>query len=247
MTVQADEGALGGAGAQGAPTPSVPSASPGDKLPSTPSGETPDVIVQLTQLAGEVRQFREDLPTIVQREIQGTKDRRFRVLQGIDPDQLLAFSEYLKKHGNNVENAIREMQLDALLVGGERPSGPVQGSPGRGEGFASGEDMGDISARILTEAGIPFKDPGYGAFVTENEGKRFTARQWEDGVRAFALKRVRQSTAPAGSLVPESGPPPPPANLQQEYDKELAALKGSRNYKALMDLRRKYRGLGLNV
>jgi hypothetical protein len=193
-----------------------------------------------------VASLREDLPGVVDRLVQGTKDRRFRVLQDIDPDMLAAFKGYLDHFHGDFERAVREMQIDRVLQQGA-PSGPPQGSGGAGEAYASRDELGEISGRILSEAGIAFGDPGYVALVQEHQGRRFTAKQWEDLVLAFAFKRVRQSTAPAGSLVPESGPPAAPADLRREYQKELGALRASRNYRGLIELRKKYRALGLDV
>lgn len=246
MTDKADESALLRSEPAGAPPPTVPSGAPGDKPPSTPSGEPLDVIAQLTRLASEVQQLRADLPDVVEGQIKRTKDRRFRSLQGIDPDTLIAFKGYLDKFGGDFERAARELQIDLMLEGKAGPV-PTPGSDGEGQAFATGAELAGISSGILTEAGLAFDDPAYLAFVQQNQGRRFKAEEWRSAVNSFAFKRIRQGSPAAGAIVGEQGLPPPPADLQREYDKELAALRGSRNIAGLMDLRKRYRARGLNV
>ena len=93
--------------AQETPTPEVPSVPSGDKLPSAePRLDAAALAEKLEQLE---KKF-EELPTLVERSIQSTKDRRFAALEGLDPDLLRKFKNYLDQYGDE-DRAIREMQL----------------------------------------------------------------------------------------------------------------------------------------
>ncbi len=248
MTEQANESGLPGNEAGEQPAPSVPSTPAGDQLPSTPAGIPPDVAAKIESLEATVKELQEkqiDIPDAIEQGIQGTKDRRFRVLREIDPDTLELFSQYLKQFDGNVALAQRELAVDLMLQGDGSASPAPQGSGGGGATVATDKEMSDISVKVLTRAGISFDDPRYNAGVDSVAGQEFTESEWEDFVNDLTMKIVRG--VPAGALVPESGPPPAPANLQAAYDKEFEALKGTRNIQGLMELKRKYRGLGLDV
>lgn len=250
MTEQANESGLPGNEAGGEPSPSVPSTPAGDQLPSIPAGTPPDVAAKIESLEATVKELQEkqvDIPDAIEQGIQGTKDRRFRVLREIDPDTLELFSQYLKQFDGNVALAQRELAVDLMLQGDGSASPASQGSGGGGATAATDKEMSDISVKILTEAGIAFNDPGYDAYVDSVAGETFTKDEWKDKTNAWAMQRLRQINVPPGAIVPESGPPPAPANLQAAYDKEFKTLKGTRNTAGLMALKRKYRALGLDV
>ncbi len=248
MTEQADESGLQGNEAGGEPSPSVPSTPAGDQLPSTPTGGTPDVAAEIESLKATVAKLEAaqiDIPDAIEQGIQGTKDRRFRVLREIDPDTLTLFSQYLKQFDGNVALAQRELAVDLMLQGEPSASPQPQGSGSGRATAATDTQMSAISVTVLTRAGIAFDDPRYDAYVTSKAGSEFTEKQWEDDLNDWAMSVVRG--APPGALISESGPPPAPTNLQVAYDKEFAALQGTRNVQGLMALKRKYRALGLDV
>jgi len=135
--------------AQETPTPEVPSVPSGDKLPSAePRLDAAALAEKLEQLE---KKF-EELPTLVERSIQSTKDRRFAALEGLDPDLLRKFKNYLDQYGDE-DRAIREMQVDEMLARESRPSGRG-GSDARGT-----ERMSRYARRVLPTAGIDFDDP----------------------------------------------------------------------------------------
>ena len=250
MTDLTNESGLQGNEAGGEPSPSVPSTPAGDQLPSTPAGIPPDVAATIATLEATVKELQEaqaNIPEVVLREVQGTKDRRFRVLQELDPDTLVAFSEYLKQFDGNVALAQRELAVDLMLQRGDSASPTPLGSGGGGATAATDKEMSDISVELLTEAGIAFNDPGYNAYVDSKAGQEFTEDEWRKDTNAWVIQRLRQINVPPGAIVPESGPPPAPANLQAAYDQEFEALRGTRNTAGLMALKRKYRALGLDV
>lgn len=248
MTEQGNESGLPVDEGGGSPSPSVPSIPAGDQLPSTPTGVTPDVAAKIEQLEATVKELKEkqiDIPDAIEQGIQGTKDRRFRVLREIDPDTLALFSQYLKQFDGNVALAQRELAVDLMLQDGASASPQPQGSGSGRATAATDAQMSAISVKVLTRAGIAFDDPRYDAYVTSKAGSEFTEKEWEDDLNDWTMGVVRG--APAGALISESGPPPAPTNLQQAYDKEFAALQGTRNVQGLMALKRKYRALGLDV
>ena len=229
------------------PVPSATSTPPIDKPPSIPTGEAPDVAAKIQALEATVKELKEaqvDIPDAIERGIHSTKDKRFRRLEGLDPETLEQFSEYLKKFDGDVAKATRELALDLMLQSGS-PSPTVQGNTDGGGVGATDSQMSAISVRILTEAGIPFDDPGYNTFIDSLAGRKFTEAEFERATSDWVIGRLRQASAPPGSLVSESAPPPAPANLQAEYDKEFEALKGTRDAQGLIALKRKYRQLGL--
>ncbi|MGH2620933.1 MAG: hypothetical protein ACRDHG_10250, partial [Anaerolineales bacterium] len=195
MTDKADESGLPPSEPGGQPAPTVPSGAVGDKPPSTPSGEPLDVVAQLTRLESAIQQLRADLPDAVEGQIKRTKDRRFRSLEGIDPDLLSSFKGYLDKFGGDFERATRELQIDLML---ERGVSSPQAQGSVRDGQASAREMSGIASEILTEAGLAFDDPAYLGFVQQNNGRTFSAEEWKSAVRSFAFKRVRQGSPAAG-------------------------------------------------
>jgi hypothetical protein len=203
------------------------------------------------QLGGEVAQ---------QVLAQSTKDRRLKVLEplvGVDPETLKTLADQLKANDGNIEAAVkatqREIAIDRLMRG-EIPgsgAGTVAGTTGatQAEPIPEAEQAAEITTKILSEAEIDPTDPEYVAFVAESRksGKVKTARDWENALRPWAVKQVRQRTISAASVAPASGPPPAtPAEkaLRNEYEKKRDALMPG-DVDGLFQLKQEYRKKGL--
>lgn len=227
------------------PAPSVPSTPDDVQPPSTPSGSDSEVLAKLEAMQVQIDGIEAGIPEQTERAAHSVKDRRFRVLEGIDPDLFIQFKSYLDRFGGDEGLAIREMQVDAML---ER--GSVNDSTGgsrSGPAPTTREDLAGISEEILADAEIGFQDPGYLGFVQQNQGKVFTKKEWRSALRGYVFQRLRTGEPGPGPIITEGGETPPPPNLQREYDAEIAALRGSRDYAGLVLVKTKYRKLGLDV
>jgi hypothetical protein len=185
------------------------------------------------------------IPDQTERAARSIKDRRFRVLEGIDPDLFIQFKAYLDRFGGDENRAIKEMQVDAMLERGSLNAST--GGAGSGPAPTTREDLAAVSEEILTDAEIGFQDPGYLGFVQMNQGKVFTKAEWRKALRGYVFQRLRTGEPGPGPVVTEGGETPPPPNLQAQYDAEVAELRGSRDYAGLVLIKSKYRKLGLDV
>ncbi len=229
--------------AQEQPSPEVLSVPSGAKQASA---QPVDEDALAERVAARVR---EAIQPDIERGIQSTKDKRFRVLEGIDPDTLGRFKDYLAKNKGDVDAAYREMRIDDVLDRGR--SEEVD----RGRSASAGPSekrMERYVRRILSSAGIPFKDPEYLKVVEKFQSKgSFDEDEFfdevDDLVERRTTKQERQESPEAGSVVAEGGRTSPGRpDLVEKYKAEMMAARG-KGAMVGREIKAKYRKLGVEV
>jgi len=201
-----------------APIPAVPLAKTDDKQPSATPTE------DVTALLERLDKLEQDIPDLIERGIQSTKDRRFKPLEALGEEGvegLKRFKAYLDKY-NDEDEAIKQMRLDQMLEAGPSKAEVVGATDAAVEGR-----MQRFARRILGTAGIAANDPRYDEFVA---GYSFVSEnRFYDDLEAWidttTTKEARQVAAgpasvsqPAGTLASLSGD-------ADELAEELARLQ----------------------
>ena len=182
----------------------------------------------------------------IDKRFQSAKDKRLATLDKLGGvDDLLALKDYIKAKNGNVDEAVREYQIDQMIAQ-QSTSAPEAGRPAPVENPNAG--LKEWTADILTEAGISFDDPEYQNLSQTRVPDR---RAWEQTVTKFVARRAKQVVSPgAATVIPDNSANAIPANsptqaLQREYDKRKAAAAG--NVAAITDLQWEFRKKGLKI
>jgi hypothetical protein len=201
------------------PKPSLPSVQPGDSKPSAGGQVDADGLVETISQRVIDALEKEVLPSLTERAMQSTKDRRFRPLAELGEDgidALKSFKRYLDKYNGDEEEAIRQMRIDATL-GQEAPSPSVVGATGS---TLEGR-MDRFARRILSTAGLDLKDPRYEEWVTSY---RFVSEDtFYDDLEANADRWRTQSLKQTESVSGASTAPAEGSFVSSEDPDELAA------------------------
>ena len=184
------------------------------------------------------------LPDLIDSGIKSTKDKRFAALEGFDPDTLRRFKTYLEKSGGNDEAAIREMRLDDLISRGTQQ--PDLGRSGDVE-----KRMTRYVRRLLSSAGISFKDPEYASIVAKHSRGTVDEEAFYDDVDALVekvqAKTGKQEGVSPSAVVMEGGNvAPPTGDLSEKYKKEMLAARG-KGMAVGSEIKAKFRKLGVDV
>lgn len=198
-------------------------------------------------IASRLDKFEETLrklPDLIDSGIKSTKDKRFAALEGVDPDTLRRFKSYLEKAGGDENVAIREMKVDDLINRGSQ-----QPDPGRSGDVE--KRMTRYVRRLLSSAGISFKDPEYAAIVAKHSRSALDEEAFYDDVDALVektqAKTGKQEGVSASAVVMEGGNvAPPTGDLTEKYKSEMAAARGQ-GAAAGREIKAKYRKLGVAV
>lgn len=242
MTDQAQESALEVPETKELPVPET-SGDSGDERPSTVGA------VDKAELAKELLPLlREGLakdPEFI-RESQSIKDKRLRVLDGIDPEAMRKFNKYLQKAGGDEDTAIREMLIDQRILGATaEEEGPGKAAP---SATVREPDPRVRLSGILDKASIPYDDPEYAALVEEYRGQGITEEFMAD-VRALARTRARNAPREvSAAVVAGEGaglPPNTQSGLEQQYITKLRAARGNRV--EIRRLRAEYEAKGVDT
>jgi hypothetical protein len=248
-------------------TPQTPESTPEVQEPknppvpqvSEPSGGEPTsggTGVAADALVEEIRNLKEQvaaIPELVQREVQSTKDVRFKPVEaaftGISPQTLKVFNAYLKKFNGDEDRAIKEMELDAVIAE-RRQSG--QQVPGR-TGGPVGERQSSLDDEIAVRLG---RARMAGISIPDEELKELWGdKPWPsnkavlDALDEHIEKKKRQSSVTPAAAVGTTGRPPGASSdnaLQQEYKEKLSKIKRG-DVQGIVNLKLEYRKKGLNV
>lgn len=190
---------------------------------SEPSGvqQTSAVAVSAEALAKEVATLREQIaaiPDLVERKFQSGKDRRFQVLEGLDPEALRRFNAYVKKFGDEDE-AVRQMQIDAMLT---RQSSPAA-DQGR-SAVAETRDTAVILAEVRQDLGVEIAPDD--AELIELSKKTYSSWDaWDKTVHKMAAKRLKQTGVATSSVVAETPQKPPQGGSLEAAQQKLSRLQ----------------------
>jgi len=192
----------------------------------------------------KLEQSLQRLPDMIDSGIKSTKDKRFAALEGVDPDTLKRFKSYLDKYQGNEDLAIREMRVDDMLNRGSQA--PDRGGSGNVE-----KRMERYVRRLLSSAGISFKDPEYASIVAKHSRGALDEEAFYDDVDALVekakAKQGKREEVSASAVVAEGGSSAPPTgDLTEKYKSEMIAARG-RGSAVGREIKAKYRKLGVNV
>lgn len=204
-----------------------------------------------------------DIEALIDKRVQSTKDRRYANLErevgGLKADLQALFPEsVLTEHADKIDRYLLQRKVDELTARVE--GNPQQEQPApkaqTSHGNAEWDKARGVVQQIFAQAGFA-GDPAaalnsaeFLEFMSENNNT------FEDGVdmvskaSAFAAKRQSQTPSPALRVQPPAAPQPSAGDsqseLQAEYQKRLAAIRPG-SIDAVTNLKREYRGKGLNV
>jgi hypothetical protein len=230
------------------PTPQI--GPEGSGAAGSEGGRSVEAIVEQA-VARVTEQLKPYVDQAVQGRFDSGKDKRFSQVQKI--------ADYIEQAKGDVPQAIRNMVIDDMVEGREITTGQAatvrrseQGPEGTGFSPAAampGPDpakaAADLTTQVLTEEGVPLEHP----LIQELLQKRFqTVNQYELELRRAVARVKKGNNVSPGATVVEGGRGPVPTpDVQKEYDRRFAALKGSRDPRALLELRKWGRANGLNV
>lgn len=220
---------------------------PGSSGGSPDAGSAP-VGLDAKAIASRLDKFEETLrklPDLIDSGIKSTKDKRFAALEGVDPDTLRRFKSYLEKAGGDENVAIREMKVDDLI------NGRTSQQPDLGRSGDVEKRMTRYVRRLLSSAGISFKDPEYAAIVAKHSRGALDEEAFYDDVDVLVekahAKTGKQEGVSASAVVMEGGNiAPPTGDLTEKYKSEMLAARG-RGMDVGREIKRKYRQLGVDV
>ena len=154
----------------------------------------------------------------IDKRFQSAKDKRLAALDKLGGvDDLLALKDYIKAKGGNVDEAVREYQIDQMIAQRSVPAP----APGIATVADTPNDIKEWTAEVLNEAGIGFDDPEYKALAAQRVANR---AEWDRKLTRFVAKRGKQSVTPsAASAIPSGVGTSAPvsggkeAQLEQKY------------------------------
>jgi len=174
------------------------------------------------------------LDSKVDQRFKKTTDPRFADVRKV--------AQYLEASGGDPEKAAREMLVDQMLEREASPAGPA--------GTVSDSDLNaEIKAEttlLLDSAGIAYNDPRYVNLVDEYKDKISSPTVWKRVLETATETWKRQEAANPAAVVVESGQSPASADLQSQYNEDLAALPQG-EVRSIAKLKAEYRKKGLEV
>ena len=185
-------------GEQASPTPSVPSvaSAPDSSGPDFNADQFVSALSDPRVRAAAVEALRPEWT----KDDQSTKDVR---IQGLT-DDVDTLKQYLTASGGNVDQAVREMRIDAILEGNAPPAGGTAGGNETNQAF-----MEARTAQLLGDAGVDFEDPDYKMLVAQYGGRVTDPNQWLAVVEGFTAtrttNRAKQENIPGAAAASEGG------------------------------------------
>jgi hypothetical protein len=160
--------------------------------------------------------LREGLRPEVESAVQSSKDRRFKKLEDLDPEDIRLVAEALKKAGDDPLKAAEDLGVQALLEerrmrSKEAQTAVTQTAPAEPEDKGMSEEQRKAQVRaILADSGLSpeemkavLKDWGEASYTSIEASL--------NGLAVLAIKQARESSeAPpsgAGSVLPAGGSP----------------------------------------
>lgn len=200
-----------------------------------PNSDSPVTLEQVLESIKELKTRYDEIPELIRRETQSTKDRRIaKVTEQVD-----GLKQVLQDLGIPLEEATRALLLQDLVNEQANPNPPAQNSKP-----ATPPDPWQVSIdTLLSTFGVPATDPEVMRAMQNGEGmERYNAIVNVVNKRATtpaAKPSQRITDAPAGSS--------PKPDVMAAFQKELAAIPRG-NVSAIIALKEKYRKeYGLNV
>ena len=232
MTEKPEEGGSGELESVGLPVPKS----------STPSGAPLAERVGLDEatLDRKLKAFEDNLEKRL-RGLQSGTDKQIR--------RVLDLSKYLPDVSPEVlARAEREAQIDEIIQGRSASTEPDPGKSG-----ASDKRMERYARRLLSSAGISFKDPEYLDLVKKHSGRDSVDEDsFYDDLEDLAEKRKakasKEEAQAPGAIVTEGAGRVPGSNpnLEKDYRAEMNQARGKGNAVG-KTIKEKYRKLGLDV
>jgi len=200
-----------------------------------------ELVKRLDQLDQQLKR----LPDLIDAGIKSTKDKRFQALEGVDPVTLKKFKAYLDKYQGDEDKAIREMRVDEILDGQSSKPADRSGSP------ASEKRMTRYVRRLLSSAGVSFRDPEYLAIVNKHSSPNGVDEDAfyddvDDLVEQRRGKKDRQEAEPTGAVVVEGGRVAGHPDAEKKYIAEMQAARG-KGAAFGRAIKEKYRKLGVDI
>jgi hypothetical protein len=181
----------------------------------------------------------------IDRRFQSAKDKRLSALDKLGGvDDLLALKDYIKAKNGNVDEALRDFQIDQMLAQ-RSTSAPEAGRPVAPENPNAG--LKEWTADILTEAGIAFDDPEYRSLASETVPDRST---FERKVTRFIARRAKQLIQPGLATVIVSGATGAPAGTLTKDDKlnrKYARLNELHQANPTLDVRKEIKSVSAEI
>lgn len=210
--------------------------------------------VDAKALAKEVAVLLRDDPEFIRGAIQ-VKDKRFNLLDPSNPELVQRVARALKEQDGDEDKAIRQVRLEVAtdrILASDQESATEAGKPPK----QSQKSLKDWASETLTEAGIPFGDPGYRAIVAEFQQGPFDEAEFKGAVRHLLAQRRAEKPVKPSAVVGEttgSRTSVTGSGLAESYVKDALALKDDgriglpEKRVAMRELKSKYRGKGVDV
>jgi hypothetical protein len=227
---------------RGEPTPSDPSAEQRDQPSSTGSQFDQESVTRLADLLTErlvptvTESVRAKLAPDIERGIQKTKDRRWKVFEDLDPEDIRIVADAVKRNDGDFQKTADDLAVRAILEERrQKPddAGQPSASQARPDSTSdkgmSEQDLKEESRLLLEKFGL--SDDGKEAVLKAWGGMEFdSVAQARVGLVDLALKAGRgESFSPADMVVPSGKGVSPQKS-------ESAAEEADRLYSELNDL-----------
>ncbi len=207
--------------------------------PAKPIDGAPDQAQVLLKIQKELEQTRNEL-----RGLQGRQDKETSEVQRFmgEVKKRMANGMSLEQAEQSITAEQQAAQKDDLLFKIARKVGVLDESPSTPAG--NGQPMAVDRASTLQQYGLDANDPD----VAEAIRGKTNPLELELAAAKVALKREKKPVADVSASPSIPARPAPPAGVEQltsEYQKEMIAARGNRT--AIVELRQKYKKLGVPV
>lgn len=211
MTDKTPESGLEVQESKAPPVPEISEPS-GDERPSAAAVDADTLADQLTE------RVMSKLDEVIDRRLQSTKDKRLSALDGLDPEALRRFNQYVKKFGDENE-AVRQMQIDHL-ISKSSAAGDLARSP-----KVETRDTSVILAEVKSDLGVEIApdDPDLIALAKKSYA---SWDAWQTAVVKLGARKAKQASAPT-SVVAETPPKPPSGGSLEAAQDKLARLQAN--------------------
>lgn len=210
----------------------------------------------LPQLAAQVKRIEKMMSSL-----QSGKDRGINKAQAAAQDaqsrtaelaeEIGRMQEYLSRYGST-EEAARNMAIDEALFSGS--AGDIQSEVSQDGGSADQDQATDVGVdeELLAYMGINPKDPALIRLIQEGKSTLEAAKIVKRGESGVGAQASQAETGKAAGVISSAGgavsgsATTAQAVLKQQYEQELQQIRRG-DVNALVDLKKKYRSLGLDI